>query len=115
MHELSIALSIVEGAQGEAELQGGGRVAGVHVRLGPLSGVVRESLAFAYDLACEGTPLQGSRLVIEESPVRILCPDCGEARPPVSVRQLHCSVCGAAAHEVVSGAELELVALELES
>jgi hydrogenase nickel incorporation protein HypA/HybF len=115
MHELSIALSIIEGAQSEAELQGGGRVAGVYVRLGPLSGVVRESLVFAYEVACEGTPLQGSKLIFQESAVQIFCPDCGEARPPVSARQLHCSVCGAPAREVVSGAELELVALELES
>ncbi len=60
MHELSIALSIVEGAEEEVERQGGGRVYAVHLRLGPLSGVVKEALLFSYELACEGTSLEGS-------------------------------------------------------
>ena len=66
MHELSIALSIIEGAQEEAGRQGNAHVEAVHLRLGPLSGVVREALMFSYDLACEGTPMEGSRLVIDD-------------------------------------------------
>jgi hydrogenase nickel incorporation protein HypA/HybF len=115
VHELSIALSIVEGARSEAARQGGGQVTAVHLKLGRLSGVVREALTFAYDLACEGTPLEGSRLVIEEAPVLIYCPDCSLNRPPVSLQRLYCVVCGAAAERVVSGTDLELVALELQT
>jgi hydrogenase nickel incorporation protein HypA/HybF len=59
MHELSIAMSIVEGAAEEARRHPGERVAAVHLRLGELSGVVRDALLFSYDLACEGTPLTG--------------------------------------------------------
>jgi hydrogenase nickel incorporation protein HypA/HybF len=66
MHELSIALSIIDGVTEEAEQHGGGPVRSVHLRLGKLSGVVREALLFAYDQACEGTLLAGSELRIEE-------------------------------------------------
>jgi len=66
VHELSIALSIVEGAEEEAKRQGGARVCAVHLKLGPLSGVVKEALLFSYELACEGTALEGSTLVIQE-------------------------------------------------
>jgi hydrogenase nickel incorporation protein HypA/HybF len=66
MHELSIALSIVDGVTEEAAQHGGGIVRGVHLRLGRLSGIVAEALLFAYDVACEGTALQGSELRIEE-------------------------------------------------
>jgi hydrogenase nickel incorporation protein HypA/HybF len=38
--------------------------------------VVREALLFSYDVACEGTPLAGSRLVIEEVPVVFFGPAC---------------------------------------
>ncbi|MGC2658972.1 MAG: hydrogenase maturation nickel metallochaperone HypA, partial [Bryobacteraceae bacterium] len=69
MHELSIALSIIEGAEEEVFRQGGGHVCAVHLRLGPLSGVVKDALMFSYDLACEGTLLEGSRLIIEEVPI----------------------------------------------
>ena len=66
MHELSIALSIVEGVTEEAEQRGEAIVRAVHLRLGRLSGVVRESLLFAYEAACAGTKLEGSVLQVEE-------------------------------------------------
>jgi hydrogenase nickel incorporation protein HypA/HybF len=64
MHELSIAASIVEIAAEEAGRQGG-RVEAVHLKLGALSGVVRDALLFSWDLACEETPLAGAKLEIE--------------------------------------------------
>jgi hydrogenase nickel incorporation protein HypA/HybF len=66
MHELSIALGIVEGVTEEASQHGGGIVRAVMLRLGRLSGVVREALLFAYDAACAGTALEGSELRIED-------------------------------------------------
>ena len=61
-----MALSIVEEAEEEMTRQGGGRVCAVHLRIGSLSGVARDALLFSYGLACEGTVLQGSELVIED-------------------------------------------------
>lgn len=115
MHELSIALSLIEGAEEELERQGGGRVCAVHLKLGPLSGVVKEALLFSYELACEGTSLQGSSLIIEEIPIRIYCATCGAEGNPVSGQCLHCARCGASACQVIKGAELEFAALELQS
>lgn len=112
MHELSIALSIVEMAEERAEWMEA-RVAAVRVRIGPLSGVVPEALASAFDMAIEGTALAGARLVIEESPVVILCARCGERRPLPSASDFRCPVCGAPASEVVGGAELLVTALEV--
>jgi hydrogenase nickel incorporation protein HypA/HybF len=66
MHELSIALSIVEGVTEEAQQRGEGIVRAVHLRLGKLSGVVRDALLFAYEAACAGTMLEGSELRVEE-------------------------------------------------
>jgi hydrogenase nickel incorporation protein HypA/HybF len=64
MHELSIALGIVEAVAEELDHYGGGRVRAVHLRLGALSGVAKEALQSAYPLACEGSPLEGSSLVV---------------------------------------------------
>jgi hydrogenase nickel incorporation protein HypA/HybF len=64
MHELSIAASIVDIACEEAGRYGG-RVEVVHLKLGALSGVVREALEFSWDLACDQTPVAGARLEIE--------------------------------------------------
>jgi hydrogenase nickel incorporation protein HypA/HybF len=113
VHELSVALSIVEGAEEEVSRQGGGRVHAVHLRLGPLSGVVKDALLFSYTLACEGTCLEGSYLVIEEIPLRIYCPGCCAERAAVSLQRLECVLCGSPAGRVTQGDELEVAALEL--
>lgn len=115
VHELSIALSIVEGAEEEITRQGGGRVCAVHLKLGPLSGVVKEALLFSYELACEGTALQGSSLLIEEVPIRIYCEMCQAEGDPASPQRLHCATCASSRCRVVKGADLELAALEFES
>ena len=75
MHELSIALSILDVAAEEAERQGGGRVVAVHLKLGPLSGVVKEALLSAYELAREGSRLDRLRIwSSRRSPVVAYCP-----------------------------------------
>ena len=112
MHELSIAMSIVEMAEEEAERRGGAGPA-VHLKLGLLSGVVKDALLSSYELACEGTPLAGSRLVIEEIPVEVFCPACEAPRPLPSMQWFCCPECGTPASEVVQGRELEVVALEI--
>ena len=114
MHELSIALSILDVAAEEAERQGGVRVLGIHLKLGPLSGVVKEALLSAYELAREGTPFEESQLVIEDVPVLVHCPTCRTTRPVVSVQQLCCAECGTPSRDVVSGRDLEVVAMEIQ-
>jgi hydrogenase nickel incorporation protein HypA/HybF len=114
MHELSIALSILELAAEEVERRGGGRVVAIHLRLGPLSGVVKEALRSAYDLAREGSPLNEAELVIEEVPLVAYCPVCTAERTVQSIQQLCCPACGSPTPEVVRGRELEVTALEIE-
>ncbi|MBV8828142.1 MAG: hydrogenase maturation nickel metallochaperone HypA [Acidobacteriaceae bacterium] len=113
MHELSVALSIIEGVEEEMTRHDGARVASVHLRLGPLSGVVKDALLFSYSLACEGTALANSKLEIDDVPVAIYCPACGCEQPAVSLQCLCCSVCGAPSSDIRRGSELELYALEL--
>jgi hydrogenase nickel incorporation protein HypA/HybF len=115
MHELSIALSLLDLAAEEAERRGGARVAAIHLRLGPLSGVVKEALRSAYDLAREGTDLDKAELVIEDVPLTAYCPACAAERAPPSPQNLYCPDCGTPTSEVVRGRELEVVALEIEA
>jgi len=113
MHELSIAMSIVEAATDEAK-QRGVNVNAVHLRLGALSGVVKDALLFSYEVACQDTPLAGSRLIIEEVPVTVFCRHCKQNRVLASMQSFTCSDCGTPAGEVVQGKELEVFALEVE-
>ena len=113
MHELSIALSIIEGVEEEIARRPDAQVAVVYLKLGPLSGVVKDALIFSYELACQDTPLEGSRLEIEEIPVVLYCEACGQERPAVSMQRLCCAVCGNPSADVRRGSELEVFALEL--
>jgi hydrogenase nickel incorporation protein HypA/HybF len=114
MHELSIAVSIVELAQEEADRRGGVRVDAVHLRLGPLAGVVKEALLGCYDMASAGTPMAGSRLIIEDVPIMVYCPQCQAPRLLSSMQRFCCPECNTPTGEIVQGKELEVVALEIE-
>ena len=113
MHELSIAMGIVEAAQDEAQKRGV-RVSAVHLRLGALSGVVKDALLFSYEVACQDTPLQGSQLIVEDIPVAVFCAQCQKEQVLASVQSFACPVCGVPTMNVLRGKELEVYALEVD-
>ncbi len=113
MHELSIVMSMIEQIMEESDRLGGLLIEAVHLKLGVFAGVDKGALLFSYELACEGTPLEGSRLVIETVPLLIYCPSCRLERTPVSVYQLCCPDCLTAAQEILTGQEIEVVSLEV--
>ena len=114
MHELSIAMSLIDLASERAAEVGGGRIEAVHVRLGALAGVVEEALRFSFEVAAHGTPLDGARLVVERVPVAIFCAGCGAERVLEEPLRFRCPVCDAPAADLVRGREIELTALEVE-
>lgn len=113
MHELSIAMGIVEAAAEEAQKRGV-KVSAVHLRLGALSGVVKDALLFSYEMACQDTPLAGSQLIVEDVPVAVFCPQCNERRVLESMQAFACPVCGAPTMNILQGKELEVYALEVQ-
>lgn len=112
MHELSIAMSIVDMAVEEAERRDV-KVDAVYLDLGPLSGVVADALRFSYEMASAGTPLEGSRLVIREVPIEVYCPACNAQRILNSMQWFCCPECGAPTSDVIHGKELAITALEV--
>src|ERR1700679_1110677 len=103
MHERSIAMGTLEMAEEESEQRGGARVNAVHLKLGALAGVVKDALLSSYELACEGTDLQGSRLVIEEVPIVAYCPQCLASRTLASAQWFACPECGSPVSDVIHG------------
>jgi hydrogenase nickel incorporation protein HypA/HybF len=112
MHELSIAMSIVDMALEEAE-ERNVKVDAVHLELGPLSGVVADALLFSYEVACSGTPLEGSRLIIKEVAIEVYCPVCNARKILSSMQWFCCPQCGKPTTDVIHGRELAITALEV--
>ena len=108
MHELAIAESVVDTVTRRLP---DARITGVHLEIGALSGVVAESIRFCFDLATEGTGLEGATLEITEPPTQCRCRSCGaEFRPDPPI--VLCP-CGSADVAVLGGEELKILSVQV--
>lgn len=114
MHELSVCLSLLEQVGSIAAQKSSSRVTRIEVRVGPLSGVEAELLRNAWPLASAGTIAVDAELVIEESDVVVHCKTC-EADSAARANRLICGHCGDFRTSLVSGDEMILQRVELES
>ncbi len=111
MHEMGIACDIYRTCREAVREHGPGRIDRVRVRVGELTGVEPELVAFAWQAVTAGGPDAGSSLDVEWRPADQRCPACGEvkARPEATWLRL-CPDCGRPL-EVRGGTELEVVDL----
>jgi hydrogenase nickel incorporation protein HypA/HybF len=118
MHELSIVTSIVETVTETLaalpDAQKGARVLEVRLRVGELASVIPESLEFCWGIAIEGTPLEGSRLVVNLLPVVVHCDSCGQDVELEGVQSFRCPRCGEPCSDIRQGRELEIDSIEIE-
>jgi hydrogenase nickel incorporation protein HypA/HybF len=112
MHELSIAVSIVETVE-ENLPTADTKVKTVFLKIGKLSGVVKDALTFSFDIAAQDSGLAGAGLEIEELPVIVHCKECKKDLelddPPI----FRCPVCKNFTPDIRQGKELEIVSVEL--
>ena len=115
MHELAIAENIVAVIEARATERGALRVASVRLRVGEASGVVSDSLAFCFEVLASERPLLASaRLDVEHTPHRAWCHDCA-AEFAVRDFVARCPTCGAWSDQIVSGMELRVLEMEIET
>ena len=77
MHEFSIATTLVNTVIDFAQKDGTQRkVLEVHLRVGKLRGISIEQLTFSYGILTKGTLLNGSRLIVKETPAKAHCQKC---------------------------------------
>jgi hydrogenase nickel incorporation protein HypA/HybF len=112
VHELSLALGIVDQVSEQAARRGIDRVSVVNLRVGAMAGVVRDSLRFSWDIACENSVAAGSRLEIEDVPLAVYCEACRQEKLPGRLI-LRCPDCGQSTPRIVRGREFQLVSMEV--
>jgi len=108
VHELAIVESVVDAVTRRLP---GATVTRVHLEIGALSGVVADSIRFCFDLATEGTGLEGATLEITEPAARCRCRACGAEFQPDSPIML-CR-CGSADVAVLAGEELKILSVQV--
>jgi hydrogenase nickel incorporation protein HypA/HybF len=112
MHELSIALSMIEQIE-QVAAQHPGTVRSAQIRIGVLSGVDCEALRFAWEIVRAGTPLASTALEIESVPLRVRCPVCGTTHA-AEIHSILCPRCVTPEQEILEGRELQLATLEID-
>ncbi|MDF2571172.1 MAG: hybF [Sporomusa sp.] len=113
MHELAIAQGILDIALNTAVSHGAGKVTGIKVLTGEMTGVVPEALQFGFAALAEGTIAAGACLTICSMPLIGCCRDCGCERQ-VDKYRFVCSTCESYAIEIISGRELKVESVEVE-
>ncbi|MBF0438134.1 MAG: hydrogenase maturation nickel metallochaperone HypA [Magnetococcales bacterium] len=113
MHELSVALALVEEVRAVLLKESAQELRAVTVAVGVLSGVDADALSFCFSLAIEGTPLQGACLYTKEVALLLRCQECGAESQPEEVYWIRCQRCGSGSVEILGGHELILHSLEV--
>lgn len=114
MHELSIAQSIVEVVERRARECQAARVTCVRLQVGEANGVFADPLAFSFEMLADlSPPLKGARLVIDTVPHRARCRRC-EQEFAVENCVPRCPVCEEWSADILSGTELQIVAMDCE-
>ena len=114
MHELSLVSSIVETVTETLAAHPGAQVREVRLRVGALASVIPESLEFCWGIVSEGTPLEGSRLVVDVLPVVVHCAPCGQDATLDGMQSFRCPRCGELCAEIRQGRELEIDSIEID-
>ncbi|MHC5010466.1 MAG: hydrogenase maturation nickel metallochaperone HypA/HybF, partial [Planctomycetota bacterium] len=92
---------------------GGGRVTGIHLVIGALSGIAPECVSFYWDIVSRGTCAEGAEIHVRHVPLAFACHACGasfESKPD----DFACTSCGSLQVRVTAGSESHLEAIDLE-
>ena len=110
MHELSIAMSIIELAEEEARKANASIITKVEVEIGTMAGVEQEALLFAWDSVIQGTIAETASLVINSIQAEAQCFECGKDFP-VENFFVECPHCKSFRYQVTKGKELRVSSL----
>jgi len=113
MHELSIAISIVDLAIDQATRASARRVSEVELDIGELSGIEYEALEFSLGIAAKDTMLEETQFRINRVEAVAECPGCGHLYTPDGAFS-QCPECQKAGNRLIRGAELQIKSLLVE-
>ena len=113
MHEMSLAISIVELVSDQAQAAGARKVTTIELEVGRLSGLMAEALAFCFEAAARNTVAEGAELLIREIDGRGNCQTCGHSFVVDSLLA-QCPQCEGYAVDTVQGRELKIVSLTVD-
>jgi hydrogenase nickel incorporation protein HypA/HybF len=113
MHEMSIAINIVEIAEERARLENATEVVEIDLEVGELAGVVYDALDFALSSAVKNTLLENAKINVTKIPGLAQCQRCMHEYPTDDYFS-GCPVCGDFMTEIIKGKELRVKSITVE-
>ncbi len=114
MHEMSLAMSVMEIARREMERAGKTRLNGLEIEVGEQAGVERETFVAAMRAVTRSETGREVAVRIVDIPARAQCLVCGVRFRPRSFFPRVCPDCGSGQCLVTEGREFRLVSLTCE-
>lgn len=110
MHEMSIALGVVDIAEKAFRESGASRIESITLQIGALAGVQLESLYFVWPSAVAGTALEGADRIIESTDGQAVCLECEQ---PFALKHHFdaCPHCNSYFKKITAGKELNVKSL----
>lgn len=113
MHELSIAENLIKIINDQIKSNNVRKILSIKLKIGKLTSVSPNALAFSFTTLSKGTNLEGINLEIESVPIRVRCQRCNRnfiLDEPIFI----CPKCSYANLKVICGRELYVESMEVE-
>lgn len=114
MYEFTLTKSVNDALKRLCRDTGWRKVRRVMIKIGGMRNINPELMAFIFAAVSKDTPAEGALLSVMLLPITIRCHSCGK----ISTREeseFTCPFCGSKNVQILSGLELSIEALEVES
>ena len=114
MHEVSLALNLLDLAQKQCADSGYNKITSISLKIGIGAGVMKDALEFAFDAVKKGTIADEAALIIEDVPFSGCCHHCKKDFTSSQEFVLFCPYCGSHELEFYSGKDLNIFEMEVD-
>ncbi|GIM28087.1 putative hydrogenase nickel incorporation protein HypA [Clostridium polyendosporum] len=111
MHEVSIVQNVIEIASKKAEENNLKKINKISLRVGELSGVMEDSLVFAFNCVSKGTAAEGAEFEIVKVEATAECEKCKITFKVDHFNKL-CPECNKFSSNIITGYELLIYTIE---
>ncbi len=113
MHEMSLAMNIIDLTSARARQEGSEKILAVELEVGTMAGVMVESLEFCFEAASKNTLAAGAQLTIHSVEAQGQCPMC-KAHFAVQSMTDGCPECGEMMIHISGGRDLKVRSITLD-
>ncbi|NOZ45686.1 MAG: hydrogenase maturation nickel metallochaperone HypA [Chlorobi bacterium] len=113
MHEMSIAMNIIDIAIEQAKKEKADRIVEVELEIGTLAGIEFESLNFAMEISVKNTMLEKSAIHINKIQAIAECIDCGKRFKTENLFN-NCQKCKSYNTKLIKGKELKVKSIVID-